>query len=120
MAMNHVAILEASHDRAIPPEALRFARELDAAGVSTCIEWADPAPPPPRFKSTSELIGKMARVMVDRAAASGACSEDDLAAAGFTAAEMQRHGQAARGIAARLMADRNAARERQPRRKGPA
>ncbi len=118
MAMSHVALLAASYDRAIPPEALRYARELDAAGVSTGFAWAAPAPPPPRFKSEAELIGKMARVMVDRAAAMGACSTDDLAAASFTPEEMQRHGEAAKRIAARLMADRNAARLGSPRCKG--
>jgi hypothetical protein len=118
MAMSHVALLAARYDRAIPPEALRYARELDAAGISTGIAWAEPAPPPPRFKSAAALIGKMARVMVDRVAASGACSSDDLAAACFTAEEIQRHGDAAKRIAARLMADRNAARLRAPRHKG--
>lgn len=115
MAMSHVALLAACHDRAIPPDALRYARELDAAGVSTGIAWAAPPPPPPRFKSAAELIGKMARVMVDRVAASGACSAEDLAAACFTIAEVQRHGEVAKRIAARLMADRNAARLCAPR-----
>jgi hypothetical protein len=120
MALSHVALLAARYDRAIPPEALRYARELDAAGISTGITWAEPAPPPPRFKSPAELIGKMARVMVDRAAASGACSSDDLAVACFTAEEIQCHGDAARRIAARLMADRNAAGLRHPRHQNPS
>ncbi|WP_337996204.1 hypothetical protein [Oleispirillum naphthae] len=47
------------------------------------------------------MTAVMAEVMQDRAAASGACTEDDLLAAGFTPEEIATHARAARRAAQR-------------------
>lgn len=41
--------------------------------------------------SHDQLIDRIANVIVDRTAASGSCTEADLIAAGFSAAEIARH-----------------------------
>jgi hypothetical protein len=47
------------------------------------------------------IITRMARVMAERAAATGACTEGDLKAAGFAEVEIARHADAARAQARR-------------------
>jgi hypothetical protein len=58
-----------------------------------------PSPEPPQ--SDEAVIARMADTMEQRCAGSGACSESDLAAAGFTAAQITRFADRARAIAAR-------------------
>lgn len=48
---------------------------------------------------TQDIVNRMADVMANRAASAGSCTEEDLAKAGFTRAEMDRHGDAARAKA---------------------
>lgn len=91
--MSPLAILESTYDGRIPT-AVRAAAE---AATRT---WSAPANavrrlPPPRPASPAEI----SRVLIDRTAASGACTEADLLAAGFTAAELAQHLEAARRIA---------------------
>jgi hypothetical protein len=111
--ITHVARLEAFYDGPIPPEALRRARRLDDNAPAP--ELPPPAPPAPRFRHASDFIFRMAEVMVARETASGACTEGDIAAAGFTLAEMSLYGEAARALAALITADRHA--EAPPRRR---
>ena len=54
-----------------------------------------------RLAAKKGMVAAMAEVMQDRAAASGACTEDDLLAAGFTEAEIAMHAPAARRAALR-------------------
>lgn len=92
--MSPLAILESTYDGRIPAEA----RAAVAAAAGT---WSPPPAnavrrlPPPRPASPAEI----SRVLIDRTAASGACTEADLQAAGFTAAELAQHLEAARRIA---------------------
>lgn len=109
MTRNHLDALERSHDGAIPEAALAAARAADAA------EPAPPAAPPPpqqRFRSVPQLVAAMARIMVERMTGAGACSEADLQAAGFSAAEISAYGNDAQVLAARLTADRTHRRRR--------
>lgn len=103
--MSNAALLEASYDRAIPAGALRLARALDAAEAPVF------APPPakPRPRSANRCIVLLARLMVEREAAHGACSEDELRIAGFSLEELRLHADAARALAQHFTADREAA-----------
>lgn len=103
--MTRAALLEASYDRAIPEGALRLARALDAAEAPVFAKL----PAKPRPRSANRCIVLLARLMVEREAATGACSEEDLLAAGFSLAELRRHAGAARALAQRSTADRQRA-----------
>jgi len=48
------------------------------------------------------IVADMARVMAERQASTGACTEDDLKAAGFAAAEILAYADDAREIARTL------------------
>jgi hypothetical protein len=103
----HTELLELSHD--IVPWRLREeARRLDDAERRR--NAGRPYTPPPTVvpppRAARRCVGPMARIMVERSAASGACGEADLVVAGFTAAEIALHGEAARVLAARHTADR--------------
>ncbi|HEY3918825.1 MAG TPA: hypothetical protein VGL83_13585 [Stellaceae bacterium] len=102
--LKHVQLLDLMYDRTIPDAALRAARELDRQGVPTGVMWSAPEPPAPR--SAIATVARMARVMIDRSTASGACTDQDLIAAGFTKEEIDSHRLAAAALAARLTADR--------------
>ena len=52
----------------------------------------------------SKTIDAMARTMVERTFAAEACTDADLHTAGFTAAEIEIHGEAAKAKARRLVA----------------
>ena len=110
--MRFVRALEAAYDGPIPPAALRHARMLDARAEKLAAPYVPPdlpprPPDPRRFKRP--LAAAMAEVMVLRTAAEGGCTEADLAAAGFTQAELQLHGETARALARRLTAPRRPA-----------
>lgn len=96
--MSPLAVLESTYDGRIPAEA----RARAAAAMAG---WSSPAlaavRQPPARPATP---GDIARVLVDRAAAEGACTEADLLAAGFTTAELARHLEAARRLARRAIA----------------
>lgn len=51
--------------------------------------------------AAASIAAVMAEVMTDRTAASDACTEDDLLAAGFTREEIAAHAEPARKLAAR-------------------
>jgi hypothetical protein len=56
----------------------------------------------PRNTTTpTAIITRMARVMAERAAATGACTEVDLKTAGFAEAEIAHHADAAHAQARR-------------------
>lgn len=106
----HMDALERRFDGTIPAHLRAQARQLDRAmvrreGDPKC-EPAPVAKPKRRFPSADALIAAMARLMAERAAVDGACSERDLACAGFTEAERAKHGPAAQRRAAALVADR--------------
>lgn len=107
----HIDELERRYDGAIPRDLLRDAQKRDTmealAGAAAPSRFPLPSYKPAR--PAGLIVRQIARVMVDRAAASEACAESDLAAAGFTAAEIARHADAARSIARRHTADRRAA-----------
>jgi len=50
------------------------------------------------------IVADMARVMAERRASAGACTEDDLKAAGFTADEIVSYGDDARQLARAFVA----------------
>jgi len=54
-----------------------------------------------RIAAKKGMVAAMAEIMQDRAAASDACTEADLLAAGFTEAEIAMHAPAARRAALR-------------------
>lgn len=116
--MSRLALLEATYDRTIPEGALRLARALDAAEAPIFAKL----PAKPRPRSANRCIVLLARLMVEREAAHGACSEDDLRAAGFSLAEISRYADAARALAQRSTADRHRAspQRRQPQASGSA
>lgn len=113
--MSHVAFLERFYDGPIPPEALRHARAMDEAEQAD--EEAEAAramrlavvrdhqlpPAPPETR-----VAQMAATMVERATVTGACTDLDLEAAGFTADEIRGLAPAARAQALRATADRAA------------
>lgn len=53
--------------------------------------------------TTKSIVADMARVMAERRASAGACTEDDLKAAGFTAAEIVSYADDARQMARTLL-----------------
>ena len=55
------------------------------------------------FKAANATVDRMADFMRDRTGFAGACTADDLAAAGFTSAEILEYGDIARARAARGM-----------------
>jgi hypothetical protein len=100
------------------------------ADIGTCTEWAAEAriptwdgdrsdfPQPPRLlhvghrhveapDSAGGFVRLMAQVMVDRSAADGACTEQHLGAAGFTAAEITLYADRARERARQHTATRD-------------
>jgi len=96
-------LLETGHD--IGRAAWLEAKALDAAAALT----HRPAPRVKRLSSGARCAAEMGRVMADRVAATGACSEDDLFTAGFTTAQIAQHREAAMQVALRYGADREAA-----------
>jgi hypothetical protein len=64
---------------------------------------------PRRFPSPAHCIAAMAELMALRAAVDGSCGEQDLRCAGFSAAEIATHGEAAQVMAAAWTRDRVAA-----------
>lgn len=74
-----------------------------AAAAASFARWgaALAAGPTPERKPAPVTARQIADVMIARATASDACTEADLAAAGFTAAELARFGEAARALARR-------------------
>lgn len=108
----HIDELERRFDGAIPREMLRSAQKRDTeealAARTTAPRPAYISPRKPA-RPAGVIVRQIARIMVDRAAGSEACAESDLAAAGFTAAEIAAHADAARGLARRHTADRRAA-----------
>ena len=56
-----------------------------------------------------KTVDRMADVMVERCAASGSCTKEDLRTAGFTEDAITAHGENAQRKAAARMATRNAA-----------
>lgn len=99
--MTHMQTLEATFDGSIPAHLRREAMLLDAAGVAP-----DEVFHLPRRRSPIQLVADMAQVMIDRAAASGACTEEHILAEGFTREELATHGDAARSRAFRLTSPR--------------
>lgn len=78
------------------PAALRSAAlKADTSWRATRPAEPLPAPKPRRVKTAREL----ARLLIDRTAATGCCTDQDIEAAGFTAAEIIHHMPAARAIA---------------------
>src|SRR6185437_5574062 len=95
--------------RPISRAAWRAAKALDAKEAA---RFQRPLGPRPEPETDGMRVARMARAMLLRVTASGACSEADLFCAGFTAAEIARHGDAARSLAQDL---RRAERVAQPR-----
>jgi hypothetical protein len=93
--MSPLAQLESSYDGAIPAAARAAAAEAMRS------YGPPPASRPVSRKRPPVTAAEIARVLVDRAAAAGACTDADLAAAGFTVEEIARLGEAARLIARR-------------------
>jgi hypothetical protein len=113
--MTHVEILERTYDGRIPAGALEHARALDEAErLDEAAEEAralrllaivEESRPPKAPKAAR--VEQMATVMVDRATVSGACTDLDLEAAGFSRAEIDALGPHARARASRVTADRS-------------
>src|SRR5579885_682932 len=98
MFATRVQALEARYDGPIPHDLLIEARQLDA--LDPLPRPAAPAPlPPAPPPSPREIVARMAAVIVQRTAASDACTEADLRTAGFTPAEIAAYGDAARSRA---------------------
>lgn len=112
-ALSRVDELHLRYDGPIPAHELAWAAEQDRLHPIRVVPPA-PAPRPPRFRASHELIAAMARVIVARVTARGDCAERDLAAAGFTAAELARFGEQARVQAAAELAGRDLDAERAP------
>lgn len=94
--MSPLAQLESRYDGRIPAAALAAATAAMKGYV------APPAAPHTATRKRPPVsAADIARVLIDRASASGACTEADLAAAGFTAGEIASLGEAARRIARR-------------------
>jgi hypothetical protein len=79
-------------------QAMRGERPIRAARIA-----------PRRFLSPAHCIAAMAELMALRAAIDGSCGEQDLRCAGFSAAEIAAHGEAAQVMAAAWTRDRVAA-----------
>jgi hypothetical protein len=65
---------------------------------------AQPVPVP---DTADGFIRLMARAMIERSAGDGACTEQDLAATGFTAAEIATYADRARTLARQVTATRD-------------
>lgn len=104
----HTDALERRYDGAIPAALRAQARQRDDEDFRRAGAPRPAAAPAPkrRWPSSDALVAAMARLMVDRAAIDGACSESDLACAGFTKPERLKHAEAAQRRAAAIVADR--------------
>lgn len=56
--------------------------------------------------SNGTAASRMAQVMADKVVECGSCTRDDLRRAGFSAAQIDRHADAAREQASRLLGSR--------------
>jgi hypothetical protein len=65
------------------------------AALATARAEADPS------AQVGAIVGLMAATMIEMAAGSGSCSDDDLAGEGFTVSEIAEYAPAARRLAAR-------------------
>ena len=105
--MNNVERLHARFDRAIPPQLLIAAQALDRAEARHprrhCrigqIDW-----------KPAGIIERMAHKLVDLATRKGAATRRDLKAAGFTRGQIDRYGTQAVARAAKIAAEKVAAR----------
>jgi len=59
-----------------------------------------------RELSPAQKLRRIAEVMVERVAGEGACTEADLAAAGFTPHDLALYGSAAQALARRMTMER--------------
>lgn len=84
------------------PDAIWYAGWRQAARTLTVGGRTVTAP-----DSAAGMVALMALVMTERSAGDGACTEADLAAAGFTSAEIASLADRARGLARHTTADRD-------------
>lgn len=99
-------LLEATYDGPIPRALYDEARRLDR------LHPLPPADLKPRRKpapTPARTVSRMATTMILCVSAAGACTEDDLRAAGFSAAEILAFADRARSEARRYTAERTIA-----------
>lgn len=101
----HIDALERRIDGHIDPALRQEARALDDAEAELLRHFPVAPAQAPRRPSKAARIARMARVMIERHTAAGACLDTDLAGAGFTAAEIACFADGARSIAAYRLGD---------------
>lgn len=92
-------LLALSSDGPVSPEAWAAAHAADAAWHAQRTAAPKPASVTAQLRRRARTVQELAEVLIARANASGACTDADLRAAGFTQAELDALLEPARALA---------------------